>query len=759
MANTTPHALFGTPLRRPAALLAALTLFLTGCFSDGKDGAPGTPGQDLTTPATSLNIEITGATVSSPPVVTFTVADQNDRPFTTLAAGNVAFTFAKLAPRAGGGHDWQNYINRTDPGSATAGPDGAAVLPPGQTIQGTTESNGTLEHLGGGEYRYTFNRDVTNITTPAVVAYDPTLTHRVAMQLSNPMSSTHGPVNVWYDFVPAGGTPVATRNVANIESCNACHGGQLAMHGGGRVEVEYCVTCHNPGSTDANSGNSLDAKQLFHKLHRGNQLPSVQAGIPFAIWGHNSVEHNYSDLGYPEGSAMIPNCTQCHSASEGTPDGDNWRTKPTRAACGSCHDDVVFAGTPAAWQREHSGGPQASDANCSNCHGPGALWAVDNRHENTRQVVAEQLTYEVVNVALNGARNPVVTWRALDQNGNPIVDGQGGWTLNTALLIGYGADGEYIHSVGTAASSPGSFGGQTNIGGFRPGDGRTIANAARSGDTVANANGSYTTTVTAITVPATGVDTVVAGLQNVVVNPSLATGNMVVRNAVGHFPVDGGSAVARRAVVDQDKCESCHAVGGGAFSKHGGNSRNQVALCVICHNSNSTDVASRGHLTKLVSGNDREVPTDFKFIIHGLHAAAFREAQGAEPLYARTADHSARRFPGDISNCETCHLPGTYELSANAPIVTGVVRGSTVDTIDMGADRHDIDGHGKATPIMTACASCHGGTLATEHMKQNGGSWGDVTQVDIDNLATYETCALCHGPGRVADVKVAHGLD
>ena len=50
----------------------------------------------------------------------------------------------------------------------------------------------------------------------------------------------------------------------------------LSAHGGARVEVQYCVMCHNPGTTDPYSGNTLDLKVMIHKIHTGNTLPSIQ---------------------------------------------------------------------------------------------------------------------------------------------------------------------------------------------------------------------------------------------------------------------------------------------------------------------------------------------------------------------------------------------------------------------------------------------------------------------------------------------------
>jgi OmcA/MtrC family decaheme c-type cytochrome len=298
--------------------------------------------------------------VSSPPVVEFRVADQSDLGFTDLQQGDVTFTFAKLVPRpVGAGHDWQSYINRTETPAPGPWPGTAP------TTQATGENNGTLESLGGGDYRYTFNNDVTNITTPIPVAWEPTLTHRVAMQLETRITNQFGAVNAWKDFIPAGGDPIATREIATTATCNTCHD-RLAIHGGRRVEVEYCVTCHNPGSVDANSGESVDMKVMIHKIHRGENLPRIAAGASYTIWGFRDSEHDYSDVGYPYEALVRGDnepgqaCARCHTADEPRPnsgvtatnDGNLWKTggHSSVPTCGSCHEDVPGIGPAgAAW--------------------------------------------------------------------------------------------------------------------------------------------------------------------------------------------------------------------------------------------------------------------------------------------------------------------------------------------------------------------------------------------------------------------------
>ena len=87
---------------------------------------------------------------------------------------------------------------------------------------------------------------------------------------------------------------------------------------------------------------------MIHKIHRGENLPSVEAGGSYAVGNHD-----FSDIVFPQD---IRNCTKCHDGDDpDTPQGNNWQMAPSMAACGSCHDDVDFSkdgsGTPPVTRR------------------------------------------------------------------------------------------------------------------------------------------------------------------------------------------------------------------------------------------------------------------------------------------------------------------------------------------------------------------------------------------------------------------------
>ena len=48
----------------------------------------------------------------------------------------------------------------------------------------------------------------------------------------------------------------------------------------------------------------------------------------------------FGEVTYPQD---LNNCRKCHNgADKATPQGDNWKNKPSREACGACHRNVNF---------------------------------------------------------------------------------------------------------------------------------------------------------------------------------------------------------------------------------------------------------------------------------------------------------------------------------------------------------------------------------------------------------------------------------
>ena len=240
-------------------------------------------------------ITITGVTIASAPVVSFTVKNAAGTPViglgnksqsaTATVAGltNLGFTLAKLVPGTNNEPSkWVSYNVVRPPTVAekTATPATSSCnAASNATWCGTypaTDSQGTLVDNGDGSYKYTFLRDPKQAATIAAslidstdglskkadvgdVSFDATLTHRLGIQLGGAApgtgSNTPNAVtaipgvnmvntgNAVFDFRPDGAAVSNTRDMVKIDSCASCHSGKVLAHGS-RKDPRYCVTCH-----------------------------------------------------------------------------------------------------------------------------------------------------------------------------------------------------------------------------------------------------------------------------------------------------------------------------------------------------------------------------------------------------------------------------------------------------------------------------------------------------------------------------------
>jgi OmcA/MtrC family decaheme c-type cytochrome len=729
-------------------LLVIFTLALVGC--DGDDGAPGPqgeqgeqgpPGESAPAPlptvdeAEAINAEITSVTVASPPVVEFTLTDDRGQGVVGLPADAIGFTFSKLLPGTdGNASSWQSYINTIEEANG---------IGPGteDQLQGSRDrgQNGTLVDNDDGSYSYTFSIDVTDVTDPVEINYEPDLTHRVAAQISG-FAPVDNPI---YTFRPSDDAVMGlfSRDIVSVDTCNNCHE-RLALHGGSRNQTEYCVTCHNPGSTDAQSTNTVDFKQMIHKIHRGENLPTVIAGGEYAIWGFRDTKHDYSHVGFPQD---IRNCRNCHDeTNENTPDAVNWINVPTMEACGACHDDINFV--------TGEGHISVTNADCAGCHGPDGIdfLKVEEVHRILEQEVAGDFQYNIIDAVDTGpgemptvkfsVTNPNDGDKAYDiQNDGPFI--QGGGASRIAIDIGW----DTVDYTNTGSGS--------DVPGFRPGSAaQAISLDPLFGGSRDNGDGTFSITSTTA-VPAEVTGSLAVGIEG---HPAIDLDNNGVANripvtaAVDYFAVTDVQAVSRRVVVSIDSCNSCHE----SLSLHGSNRTDNPQLCVVCHNPNATDIRARveGGVDADTSADGlKEQAIDFKNMIHAIHDGNIAVYGFGGSLH----DYRHVEFPGDISNCGNCHEGGSF-----FPVNQNFVLATTIDTgLDLGDPTDDVN----ISPNTSACFGCHTGDAAVSHMKLNGGSFNasqDANGVLIDldtNGVVVESCEVCHDEGRTADVAVAHG--
>ncbi|BAV35011.1 cytochrome C [Sulfuricaulis limicola] len=698
-------------------------------------------------------MSITGVTISSPPVVTFSIANQDGVPVAGLTKADLRFNIAKLVPGTNGApSNWQNYINVARSGA----------------VAGSQERNMAgavlVDHLNG-TYTYTFGTDITSAAAnpcpapctdasgnPLDISYQPSLTHRVTIQQGN---SAYPKYNATYDFVPGSGPVANARDIVTTAKCNECHN-QLSLHGS-RVETRLCVTCHNPGTWSAGTPNkTVDFKVMIHKIHRGHDLPSVVAGGTYAIGSHD-----YSDVHFPQD---IRNCTKCHDGAASA-QGNNWQTQPSIAACGSCHDNIDFSKARSADPNGHSGGDVSAvtdSESCLGCHSSGEeAGSIAEKHALPALLKAEGAKYKLKIVSVtNTAPLALPTIRfsitnaadvPYDIAATPAITGG-----SMSLLIGWSTTD--INNNGRSNSQPISI--------------SLLSSGALAGTVTNNGDGTYSvTSTTAVPADATGSGR--AGFHarfSADVNGDATKETIQVKSVVKDFLITGASLVARRTVVDMAKCNLCHE----RLSLHGGARTDEPQICVMCHNPNATDVGRRpktGGIPVAATMLDlkKEESIDFKRMIHGIHAADMR-TKGlvvygffSAPATQNPVDFSHVRFPGILKDCASCHTTSSYQLSGvwASPTQSGIL-GSTIDTAPSAVDAAtlttglaDQTDDLNISPTAAVCSSCHDDTLAQTHMTWGTGTFSATEATINTNL---ETCSICHGPGSVADIKTVHGV-
>jgi OmcA/MtrC family decaheme c-type cytochrome len=535
-----------------------------------------------------------------------------------------------------------------------------------------------------------------------------------------------------------------------------------------------------------------------------------------------------------DGSSTISRTTK-------TKDGDHWKTNPSVLACGACHDGINFATGTGLTVKDnaagltqsningsglaHPAGPQPDDSQCALCHksngsfpladidlahlpvtppNPGNALAVAGGNSNTNSAWiasgasvgrlppgAIAPTYEVQSVSRNASKQPVMVFRWL-QNGAPVpINAFATAAVNPATgqkemwnnFMG-SPSAQFVYSVpqdGIAA--PADFNGSDSGYLRKIWDGTATGSGAGT-LTGPDANGFYTVTLTGVTIPDNAV-MLTGGMgysYSVTSTLPLTQTNLsdypVTAPVVGQTNRPGGLIVispnvqkvaagytGRRAIVEDARCNACHQELGvfttDAF--HGGQ-RNDATTCSWCHNPAKTSSGWSADSTAFV---------------HAIHGAAQRTTPYNWHAASATDGFFDITFPGILNDCQTCHLPGTFDYSASAStaalanrllrtvatgtlsasvstspyVQPGVNYGSGFSTDSAGTPTNAAPTTLVMSPTVSVCSACHDSPEDLAHMRSNTGSfYAPRSSV----LGTTETCLICHGTGRIADIAVVH---
>lgn len=567
------------------------------------------------------------------------------------------------------------------------------------------------------QYTYTFGNKIT--------VADGTKTHTVGVWATRLFEKKKYVANAAADFLPAGGAVTVVRDIATTKGCNGCHN-PLKKHDGERRDVRICVICHTPAATDVPSGASLDFPEMVHKIHRGKELPSVLAGTPYKLQGDKLEDYAG---GYPQD---LFRCTACHTGTNA----GVWQSEPaTRARCQTCHDRTWFQTTtpPAGWTMHGTpefpaGKVQTSDSGCSGCHGSGAPYDLATYHISAAtdpNATVIELGIDHVEKTAPGQTPELVF--TVKQNGQPlnII----ATPLNSLAVTMAGPTTEFAWYKTFTIQGTGALG--------------TLSQEGSTAGTFRYK----------LPVP---VDTAATGsygfaLEGYVVD-SATNFRYAAMNPVAYAPVTDTVSVDRRKIVDQLGCEGCHH----KLEAHGG-SRQNVQYCSFCHNPNK---ANDTRAPRFQGSTVEAKSVALAPMIHRIHAGqtiwlepyvlgSFPAPTVANPAGTQV-DFGRTRYPGDLSQCPTCHAGATYLPplpDTNLPVLSETftcVTPNPVSTAYCQSPDWVVSQKTYTGPLAAACMGCHNKPSP------------DVAHIMTNTWNGADACANCHADGKSVPVLGAH---
>jgi OmcA/MtrC family decaheme c-type cytochrome len=649
-----------------------------------------------------LAITVTAAQIASDGTITATVsiADPAGQPLDRTGAttpGVVTLSLvAAVIPK--GQEQYVSYTTRSRTGAVT----GKTV------IQAGADTGGTFTQVSSGVYTYKF-------ATKAPSGFDASATHTIGVYGNRNLTAFSLGTNyasAAFNFVPNGNPVTVTRDVVRSSGCDTCHD-QISFHGGSRRGVELCVLCHTPQTADPDTGLTVDFKVMVHKIHDGSSLPSVVAGGKYAINGGD-----WSTVVYP---ADVRRCETCHKQDSKIAQATAYMTKPSRDACGSCHDNLDFA-----TGKNHLGGPQFDDKLCSTCHIPQGEYDFDASIKGGHAIPADSSLLGGLVVTLTKISNgtagskPVVAFTLKDGSGTPLPVSK---VTSLSFTMGGPTTDYGTTNFGTDVTTPGY-----------------VTESATSAANLATCAADGTCLYTFLhAVPAAARGTFVIGVESrrsETVLPGTTKQQTIsygAKNQVLYFSVDGSKVAPRRSVVATANCNGCHV----ELSLHGG-LRNQTEYCVLCHNPANTDIARRPTATVAA---DKALPPqgiNFNLLVHRIHTGDNLPANRPYVVVGFGGTHNdfsdvrypamnAQGNPGDTRNCSICHVNSsqlTFPAGLN-PVT------------DPQGPLNPVQ------PVTSACTGCHVDIATASHALTNTNQLG-------------ESCSVCHGAGADFAVDKEH---
>ncbi|MGS0690667.1 OmcA/MtrC family decaheme c-type cytochrome [Shewanella sp. 30m-9] len=755
------------------ALLTAglLSLAVTGCGSDGdngNDGQDGVIGVSIDN-AKSMNAIFTNATVDAG-TVTVDFKLENDNGVAVLGLTkdhDLRFGIAQLShvtelmgeTEVDRGFQWQAYINAEKTPNQDWIPEGETNIKPSNQFQANVEKASSCETCfvdnGDGTYSYSFQQNVANVTEPVAVAYNAEFTQRATLELELPNFAA----NAHFDWQPSTGMTdgIQTRNVVAIETCYTCHQPEsLAFHGGRRIDLENCASCHTATSGDPETGNSVDFTYMIHAIHKGSNreinTPEGMAPAPYKVIGYGGGVHDYGKVMYPQNPAA--DCAACHVEGENAPaNADLFKADLSNTACIGCHTEKPSS--------------NHSSTNCMSCHDNGNEAygrSAERAHSDATKRYKESQGYSAkfsnIEVSNNGTKD-VLTFdvQILDEKDAPVaielIKNPSQYTPSS-IYLSWDIDKDYPAYTDETKYSARGF---------------ALLPPANPWDPVVS---TYNPETHTFSINSTNSKLVLPALEgkSVELFAGVATcfsnggfGAPLVKPIACDTTDDKGNSIASYAYIQDEPLRFTWNGTGVQDTKKPAIERRDIidaAKCTSCHNQEIV------HFDNGVNCQACHVPDKGVTEVKNEFYQSTGEIKSTSFIYK--AHKAEGHYTGTVvkTDCMTCHSKGEgysgpvygFELGRSAGTAHALPKDlSQKIPEDIRNPENDADKEAKklwikentwyASPDAAACMSCHQKYMsdaALSHMTTNGAYFGPEMS---EAKKAVETCSTCHSPEQV----------
>jgi OmcA/MtrC family decaheme c-type cytochrome len=726
-----------------ATALAAV-FALSGCGSDGADGAPGAPGADGADGADGIDATINPVDMAKAESCSTchggvgdkhqAVYDQySDASAFDLTIVSVASTALGTVPET---YDVTMTFTIDKDGLPYIDADGLPSLDQARFYVTGYDSAAT----DGNQFPMALNFSLSNpVATGTAGEYTVSATGRsFAVEASSGFAyayiadgvlPTEG-MTLYGDVANAGlafGDADTYASAANVSSCETCHGAPYMKHGyraaavTGLADFEACKVCH----LDDRSGTHEDWQYMVDEPYNWATDVPATADYSYTRKLMNDVHMSHAmEFPYPQSMA---NCATCHA---GKLDVVLAEGNFTATTCKSCHavqgidrwesyTDASGATVPAEtyageytgrapaleflWTRKNLNSVHTSLAiTCTDCHNSTA-GAPAREFKEIHSGYDARITDPATGTKY--AATYTASIDAIDVTDNVVtVD----FSVSDADMVPY----VYLSFYGWDSKNM--------IVASHSRDANSLRYEAKPDDTNAlfvftpNTLGatSYTAVMDLATYVPVGTDDIATLIANGVIKTGMVTiaPRYTTADGVGvgldavyeNFDVADGSEVADYFPIDNSKCETCHDKLAVTF--HGASGRSKVEVCRNCH----VTTSGGSHLEMQSRSIDSYVHA-----VHSFQAFDSGDVDFTDPVEKAWYDlHVEHTFPNfTITNCEACHVAGTFNVPDQSKSMPGLLSGSDTWNVDraIGTVPPYITG-----PASRACGGCHRADLINE---------------------------------------------